>query len=84
MCTGEAASNVLGTCNDLAETSRIVHLYDAVLLVDAAQLIAHREVNMQLSGIDILAFSAHKVYAPFGTGVLVIRKGLPRIDYVSL
>jgi selenocysteine lyase/cysteine desulfurase len=78
------ASNVLGVCNDLAETSRIVHQYDASLLVDAAQLAAHREVNMLSSGIDILAFSAHKVYAPFGTGVLVIRKGLPHIDNESL
>jgi selenocysteine lyase/cysteine desulfurase len=78
------ASNVLGVCNDLKETGRIVHQYGAVLLVDGAQLVAHREVNMQLSGIDILAFSAHKVYAPFGTGVLVIKKGLPRMDYASL
>jgi selenocysteine lyase/cysteine desulfurase len=78
------ASNVLGVCNDLAETGRIVHQYGASLLVDAAQLVAHREVNMLSSGIDILSFSAHKVYAPFGAGVLVIRKELPRIDYTSL
>jgi selenocysteine lyase/cysteine desulfurase len=70
------ASNVLGTCNDLAEISRIVHRYGARLLVDAAQLVAHRTVDIQGSGIDYLAFSAHKVYAPFGTGVLVVRKGL--------
>jgi selenocysteine lyase/cysteine desulfurase len=78
------ASNVLGVCNDLKETGRIVHQYGASLLVDAAQLVAHREMNMQLSGIDILAFSAHKVYAPFGTGVLMIRKALPWMDYASL
>ncbi len=70
------ASNVLGTCNDLAEISRIVHRYGARLLVDAAQLVAHRKVEMAGCGIDYLAFSAHKVYAPFGTGVLVARKGL--------
>jgi selenocysteine lyase/cysteine desulfurase len=78
------ASNVLGICNDLAETGRIVHQYGASLLVDAAQLVAHREVNMLLSGIDILAFSAHKVYAPFGTGLLVVKKGLSLIDYGSM
>jgi selenocysteine lyase/cysteine desulfurase len=44
--------------------------------VDAAQLIAHRQIEMERCGIDYLAFSAHKVYAPFGTGVLVARKGL--------
>lgn len=70
------ASNVLGTFNDLAEISQIVHRYGASLLVDAAQLVAHRKVEMERCGIDYLAFSAHKVYAPFGTGVLVVRKGL--------
>jgi selenocysteine lyase/cysteine desulfurase len=70
------ASNVLGVCNSMEEISRIVHSYGASLLVDAAQLIAHRKVDMEACGIDFLAFSAHKVYAPFGCGVLVARKGL--------
>ena len=70
------ASNVLGVFNDLAEISRIVHRYGARLLVDAAQLVAHRKVAMESCGIDFLAFSAHKAYAPFGTGVLLARKGL--------
>ena len=70
------ASNVLGVLNNLTEISRIVHQYGARLLVDAAQLVAHRKVEMERSGIDYLAFSAHKAYAPFGTGVLVVRKGL--------
>jgi selenocysteine lyase/cysteine desulfurase len=46
------------------------------LLVDAAQWVAHRKVDMEACGIDYLAFSGHKVYAPFGTGVLLARKGL--------
>ena len=70
------ASNVLGVYNDLAEIGRIAHQYGARLLVDAAQLVAHRKVSIEDSGIDFLAFSAHKTYAPFGTGVLVSRKGL--------
>jgi selenocysteine lyase/cysteine desulfurase len=70
------ASNVLGVCNDLEEISRIVHKYNARLLVDAAQLVAHRKVKMERCGIDYLAFSAHKVYAPFGCGVLIVKKGL--------
>lgn len=70
------ASNVLGVCNNLAEISKIVHRYGARLLVDAAQLAAHCKVGMEECGIDYLAFSAHKVYAPFGCGVLVARKGL--------
>lgn len=70
------ASNVLGVYNDLAEISRIVHRYGAHLLVDAAQMVAHRKVDMEACGIDYLAFSAHKVYAPFGSGVLLAKKGM--------
>ncbi|MGE5601933.1 MAG: aminotransferase class V-fold PLP-dependent enzyme [Nitrososphaerales archaeon] len=70
------ASNVLGTFNDLADISRIVHAYGARLLVDAAQLVAHRKIDMAGWAIDFLAFSAHKAYAPFGAGVLVARQGL--------
>ncbi len=78
------ASNVLGICNDLAGISRITHKYGARLLVDAAQLIAHRKVDMEGFGIDYLAFSAHKVYAPFGSGVLAVRKGLLAFDAKEL
>ena len=70
------ASNVLGVFNNLAEISRIVHRYGARLLVDGAQMVAHRKVEVEKCGIDYLAFSAHKVYAPFGSGVLLVRKGL--------
>jgi selenocysteine lyase/cysteine desulfurase len=70
------ASNVLGVYNNLAEISRIVHKYGARLLVDAAQLVAHRKVEMEKCEIDYFAFSAHKAYAPFGCGVLVVKKGL--------
>jgi selenocysteine lyase/cysteine desulfurase len=74
------ASNVLGLCNDLSETSRLAHRYGARLLVDGAQLVAHRKVRMKETGIDYLAFSAHKVYAPFGCGVLVVKKGILKLS----
>jgi selenocysteine lyase/cysteine desulfurase len=70
------ASNVIGVFNDIAAISSIVHRYGARLLVDAAQLAAHRGISMEKCGIDYLAFSAHKIYAPFGTGVLIARKGM--------
>jgi selenocysteine lyase/cysteine desulfurase len=69
------ASNVLGVYNDLQQTGEIVHRFGARLLVDAAQLVAHRKIAMEKCKIDYLAFSAHKVYAPFGTGVLIACKG---------
>ncbi|NVO20707.1 MAG: aminotransferase class V-fold PLP-dependent enzyme [Bacteroidetes bacterium] len=78
------ASNVLGICNDLAVISSIAHKHGARLLVDAAQLVAHRKIRMEEWGIDYLAFSAHKVYAPFGSGALVVRKGLLMQDAEKL
>jgi selenocysteine lyase/cysteine desulfurase len=56
--------------------SRIAHKYDARILVDGAQLVAHHSVNMDEWGIDYLALSGHKVYAPFGSGALVVRRDL--------
>ncbi|HJX52160.1 MAG TPA: aminotransferase class V-fold PLP-dependent enzyme [Polyangia bacterium] len=70
------ASNVMGTCNDLPAMARLAHQYGAKLLVDAAQLAPHRRIRMSEQGIDLLAFSAHKMYAPFGSGGLIARKGL--------
>jgi selenocysteine lyase/cysteine desulfurase len=78
------ASNVLGVCNNLADISRIVHRFEAKLLVDAAQLVAHRKVDMEGTDIDYLAFSAHKVYAPFGCGVLVVKKGMLTFNSAEL
>jgi selenocysteine lyase/cysteine desulfurase len=71
------ASNVLAYYNDLSLISGIVHRYGARLLVDGAQMLAHRRIDQQGSGIDYLAFSAHKAYAPFGTGALVVRNDIP-------
>jgi selenocysteine lyase/cysteine desulfurase len=70
------ASNVLGVFSNLPEISRIVHQYGARLLVDGAQMVAHCKVEVEKCGIDYFAFSAHKVYAPFGCGALVAKKGL--------
>ncbi|MFX0105980.1 MAG: aminotransferase class V-fold PLP-dependent enzyme [Candidatus Hodarchaeota archaeon] len=68
-------SNVLGTCNDLQSISRIVHNYGAKLLVDGAQMAAHHKIDISNFNINFFAFSGHKSYAPFGCGVLVIKKG---------
>jgi selenocysteine lyase/cysteine desulfurase len=72
-------SNVVGTMNDLGNISALVHRYGALLLVDAAQLAAHRRIAMQEAGIDILVCSGHKMYAPFGAGLLIARKGLLKL-----
>ncbi len=70
------ASNVLGTIQDIYAISKLVHAYGARILVDAAQLAAHRKIETDRGNIDYLAFSGHKMYAPFGCGALVIKKDL--------
>ncbi|MBF6333961.1 aminotransferase class V-fold PLP-dependent enzyme [Nocardia transvalensis] len=68
------ASNVTGEVLPLERLATIAHQCGARILVDAAQLAPHRRIDLQASGIDYLAFSGHKLYAPFGAGVLVGRR----------
>jgi cysteine desulfurase / selenocysteine lyase len=69
------ASNITGLCPPIHHLAELAHAHDALVFVDAAQLVAHRPVCMLPADfprhIDFLAFSAHKMYAPFGTGVLI-------------
>ncbi|MDR6905339.1 selenocysteine lyase/cysteine desulfurase [Agromyces sp. 3263] len=67
------ASNVTGEVLPIAELAALAHEHGARLAVDAAQLLPHRRVDLAAAGIDYLAFSGHKAYAPFGTGALVGR-----------
>jgi cysteine desulfurase/selenocysteine lyase len=73
-------SNVTGYMPPIHTIAEIAHHYDAKILVDGAQLVPHRPVNLlpdhDPGHLDLLAFSAHKMYAPFGTGVLVGPKWL--------
>ena len=69
-------SNVLGTINPAVEIIRQAHAAGAVVLVDGAQSVPHRPVNIQALDCDFLAFSAHKMCGPTGIGVLYGRKEL--------
>jgi selenocysteine lyase/cysteine desulfurase len=73
------ASNVTGEVWPVAELAGLAHAHEARLFVDAAQLAPHRPTDMAGTGIDFLALSGHKLYAPFGTGALVgaLRDGEP-------
>ncbi len=69
------ASNVTGWVNDINHLAEICHEYQTRILIDAAQLAPHRSIDMKPPGdsghIDFLALSAHKIYAPLGSGVLI-------------
>jgi selenocysteine lyase/cysteine desulfurase len=68
------ASNVTGECLPLDELAALAHSHGARVAIDGAQLVPHRRVNIAASGVDYLAFSGHKLYAPFGAGALVGRR----------
>ena len=72
------ASNVTGYLNPIHQIARLAHRYGSKILVDGAQLVPHHPVDMKPidhpEHIDYIAFSAHKMYAPFGTGVLIAPK----------
>jgi len=70
------ASNVTGQLTPLRKVARMVHDAGAMFMVDGAQLVPHKPVDMVREEIDFLAYSAHKMYAPYGTGVLVARRDL--------
>lgn len=69
------ASNITGIVNPIHELAALAHSHGAFIFVDAAQLAPHRAIDMgphdDPGHIDFLAYSAHKMYAPFGIGVLV-------------
>jgi cysteine desulfurase/selenocysteine lyase len=71
-----AISNAFGTVNPIAEMTRAAKDVGAIVLIDAAQSIAHLPTDVQAIDADFLVFSGHKIYAPTGIGVLWGRKSL--------
>lgn len=69
------ASNVTGHVNDVYKLAKLAHQYGCKIMVDGAQLIPHRAFDMKKyndpTHIDFLVFSGHKIFSPFGSGVLI-------------
>ena len=63
-------SNVLGTVNPVEDLVALAHGAGVPILIDAAQAVQHRPVDVARLGADFLVFSGHKMYGPSGTGVL--------------
>lgn len=82
------ASNVTGYLNPIHDIADISHKYGAKVLVDGAQLIPHRRFDIKPvdspEHIDYVAFSGHKMYAPFGTGALIAPKNTFKDGYSEL
>ncbi|HPF57822.1 MAG TPA: aminotransferase class V-fold PLP-dependent enzyme [Candidatus Competibacteraceae bacterium] len=74
-----AASNVTGIVNPVHDIAALAHAYDAWVVVDASQFIAHAPLALSDNGtaereLDAVAFSGHKLYAPGSPGVMVVRQ----------
>jgi selenocysteine lyase/cysteine desulfurase len=70
------ASNVTGWLPDLAAVAAAARDRGVFVVVDAAQLAPHRPIDMTALGVDALALSGHKMYAPFGAGALIAPRRL--------
>lgn len=69
-------SNSLGTFNDVKTLAKKAHAIGAKILVDAAQLVTQKKVDVKDLDADFLAFSGHKIFGPTGIGVLYAKKEL--------
>lgn len=63
-------TNVVGDIRDIKSIAKVCHDNNILLVVDAAQSIAHIKIDVTLMDIDFMAFSGHKMYGPTGIGVL--------------
>ncbi|MEX2228405.1 MAG: cysteine desulfurase family protein [Dehalococcoidia bacterium] len=73
------ANNEVGALNDIAEIARRVRERNtrAVVHTDAVQSTAHLGVHVDRLGVDLMTFTAHKLYGPRGAGALYVRAGTP-------
>ncbi|GAB3905929.1 hypothetical protein GCM10029964_101920 [Kibdelosporangium lantanae] len=67
------ASNVTGELWPVRELAAVAHRHGARVVLDAAQLAPHRQVDIKAWNVDYVVLSGHKLYAPFGAGALVGR-----------
>ena len=69
-------SNVLGTINPIDQIIKEAHSKEALVLVDAAQSIAHQRIDVKKIDCDFLVFSGHKILGPTGIGCLYVKENL--------
>ncbi|OKS87207.1 IscS subfamily cysteine desulfurase [Mucilaginibacter polytrichastri] len=76
-------NNEIGVIQPVKEIAAIAHKYGALFMTDATQAVGKIPVDVIADGIDLLAFSAHKMYGPKGVGVLYVRRKNPRVKVTA-
>ncbi|MDZ4795879.1 MAG: IscS subfamily cysteine desulfurase [Bacteroidota bacterium] len=77
------ANNEIGTINPMREISAIARKHGVLLFSDAVQAVGKIPVDVNKDGIDLMAFTAHKMYGPKGVGALYVRRKNPRVKVTA-
>ncbi len=77
------ANNEIGTMNPVREISAIAKKHGILFFSDATQAVGKVPVDVQKDGIDLMAFTAHKMYGPKGVGALYVRRKNPRVKVTA-
>ncbi|MCL4105831.1 UNVERIFIED_CONTAM: hypothetical protein GTU68_012469 [Idotea baltica] len=72
-------NNETGVVQPMQAIAEVVHRKGALLMCDATQALGKVPVDVQSTGIDLMAFTAHKMYGPKGIGALYVRRRNPRV-----
>jgi cysteine desulfurase len=77
------ANNEIGVVNPVQEIGAIAKKHGVLFFTDAVQAVGKIPVNVIKDGIDIMAFTAHKMYGPKGVGALYVRRKNPRVKVTA-
>ena len=77
------ANNEIGVIQPVKEISAIAKKHGALFFTDAVQAVGKIPVDVTADGIDIMAFTAHKMYGPKGVGALYVRRKNPRVKVTA-
>src|SRR5258705_9285133 len=77
------ANNEIGVIQPVKEISTIAKKHGVLFFTDGTQAVGKVPVDVQKDGIDVMAFSAHKMYGPKGIGALYVRRKNPRVKVTA-